>query len=50
MVTPLGITPKQITIRAEKTKGLTTISLADDKSGVMMEVNYKVINDLIKRL
>lgn len=39
-----------VTIRAEKTKNLTTLSLADEKRGVLIEVDYKDIEKLVKRL
>lgn len=44
----------EITIRVEKTafKGqeLTTLSLADDKRGIMLQVNYDDVKELMKRL
>lgn len=39
-----------VTIRAEKTNNLTTLSLADDTRGVLIEVDYKDIEKLVKRL
>lgn len=39
-----------VTIRAEKTGNLTTISLADDRLGIGLQVNYKDIKELVKRL
>ena len=48
--TPISFMPTDITIRAEKTDKLTTVSLADDKLGIMIQVNYKDIKELVKRL
>lgn len=42
--------PTELTIRAEKTGNLTTLSIADDKVGLMLHVNYDDVKDVIKRL
>lgn len=57
ITTPLAMEMGDITIRAEKTgkiKGMkdnfTTISLSDDKRGIMLQVNYEDIKELIRGL
>ena len=40
----------EVTIRAEKTGNLTTLSLADDRAGIMLQVNYNDVKDVIKGL
>lgn len=42
--------PTEITIRAERTGNLTTLSLADDEKGLMLHVNYDDVKDVIKGL
>jgi hypothetical protein len=55
IVTPLTMEISDVTIRAEKTgklKGVkdnfATLSLADDKRGIMLQVNYEDIKELIR--
>ncbi len=57
IVTPLTMEMGDVTIRVEKTgkiKGVkdnfTTLSLADDKRGIMLQVNYEDIKELIRGL
>lgn len=57
IVTPLTMEISDVTIRAEKTgkiKGIkdnfATLSLADDKRGIMLQVNYEDIKELIRGL
>lgn len=57
IITPLALEMGEVTIRAEKTgkiKGMkenfTTISLSDEKRGIMLQVNYKDIKELIRGL
>lgn len=39
-----------VTVKAESTKGLTTVSLADERQGVMIQVNYDTIKKLVESL
>lgn len=55
IATPLTIEMGDVTIRAEQTgkiKGIkdnfTSVSLTDDKRGIMIQVNYDDIKNLIK--
>ena len=57
IITPLAMEMGDVTIRAEKTgkiKGVkdnfATLSLADDKRGIMLQVNYEDIKELIRGL
>lgn len=57
IVTPLSMEISDITIRVEKTgkiKGVkdnfATLSLADDKRDLMLQVNYEDIKELIRGL
>lgn len=57
ITTPLTMELAEITIRAERTgkiKGVkdnfATLSLADDKRGIMLQVNYEDIKELIRGL
>ena len=57
IATPMYFKPTDITIRADKTRtsnktdnGLITLSLADDKAGIMIEVKYKDIERLVRGL
>lgn len=57
IVTPLTMEVGDVTIRAEKTgkiKGVKdnfmTLSLADDKRGIMLQVNYEDIKELVRGL
>lgn len=57
IVTPLAMEVGDVTIRVEKTgkiKGIKdnfmTLSLADDKRGIMLEVNYEDIKELVRGL
>lgn len=57
IVTPLTMEISDVTIRAEKTgkiKGVkdnfATLSLADDKRGIMLQVNYEDIKELVRGL
>lgn len=50
VATKLGISEKYITIRAEKTGDFTTISLADDDRGILIEVPYVDVAKLVKGL
>lgn len=57
IVTPLTMEVGDVTIRVEKTgkiKGLKdnfmSLSLADDKRGIMLQVNYEDIKELVRGL
>lgn len=54
IVTPMIMVMDDITIRAEGTrrkgKDFITVSLADDKRGVMLQVNYDDIKALVDNL
>lgn len=57
IVTPLTMEISDVTIRAEKTgkmKGVKdnfmTLSLADEKRGIMLQVNYEDIKELVRGL
>jgi hypothetical protein len=57
IVTPLDTKISKVTIRVEKTgkiKGVkdnfVTLSLADDERGIMLQVNYEDIRELIRGL
>lgn len=57
IITPFTTDLSDVTIRVEKTgkiKGMkdnfTTVSLTDDKRGIMIQVNYDDIKNLIKGL
>ena len=57
IVTPLNEKISKVTIRVEKTskiKGIkdnfTTLSLADDERGIMLQVHYEDIKELIRGL
>ncbi len=57
IVTPLTMEVGDVTIRVEKTgkiKGLKnnfmTLSLADEKRGIMLQVNYEDIKELVRGL
>lgn len=57
IITPLKMEMGEVTIRAEKAgkiKGMkddfTTVSLADEKRGIMIQVNFADIKKLIKEL
>lgn len=50
IATKLGMGFTDITIRAEKTQNLTTVSLADDKREIFIQVDYKEIEKLVKGL
>lgn len=39
-----------VTVRAESTKGSTTVSLADERQGIMIQVNYDTIKKLVESL
>ena len=52
IVTPYTMIVDDITIRAEGTrkgeKNFITVSLSDDKRGVMLQVNYEDIKELVR--
>ena len=48
--TPIALTPTKVMIRAEKTSNFITISLADEKRGLFIQVPYKEIQKLVKGL
>ena len=56
IITQLTMEMGDVTIRVEKTKikgikdNFATLSLADDKRGVMLQVNYEDIKELIRGL
>ncbi len=50
IATKLGIEETEITIRGEKTGNYTTISLADDKREILIQVPYSDIAKLVKGL
>ena len=54
VTTPLTMDMAEITIRAERTKRngatFTTVSLADDKRGILISVNYEDIKEAIRGL
>ena len=54
ILTPMSMVMDDITIRAEgtkrKSKDFITVSLADEKRGVMLQVNYDDIKALVDNL
>lgn len=54
ITTPLTMEMAEITIRAERTKrngaAFTTVSLADDKRGILISVNYEDIKETVRGL
>ena len=54
ITTPLTMEMAEITIRAEQTKqngaAFTTVSLADDKRGILISVNYEDVKEVVRGL
>ena len=48
--TPIAIEGRKITIRAEKTGNLITVSLADDSRGILIQVPYSDIQKVVRGL
>jgi hypothetical protein len=48
--TPKTFKPTKVTIRAEKTGDFITVSLADDKEGVLLQVPYSEIRKVVRGL
>ena len=48
--THMGIRPDKVVIRAEKTGNFTTVSLADGKTGLLLQVPYNEIRKVVKGL
>lgn len=48
--TPKTFKPTKVTIRAEKTGDFITVSLADDKEGVSLQVPYSDIRKVVRSL
>lgn len=48
--TPKGLEPTKVSIRAEKTGDFITVSLADDKRNILLQVNYSDIRKVVRGL
>ena len=48
--TPKTFEPAKITIRGEKTGDFITVSLADDKKGILIQVPYSEIRKVVRGL
>lgn len=48
--TPICLEEIKVTIRAEKTGNFTTVSLADDKRGISIQVPYNEIRKVVRGL
>lgn len=48
--TPISLEEVKVTIRAEKTGNFITVSLADDKRGILIQVPYNDIQKVVRGL
>ena len=48
--TPTDFKPDKVVIRAEKTGDFITVSLADEKRGILLQVPYSEIRKVVRGL
>jgi hypothetical protein len=48
--TPMGVEEAKVSIRAEKTGDFITVSLADDKRNILLQVPYSDIRKVVRSL